>query len=303
MMRVLLAYDGSAGADEALGLAAGLAWPAGSTIRVVSVIEPVMLGTTGPWDRSSGFSPELDSAISGYAEERSTAAVARLREAGHAADGIVVRGRVASALLDEARSGGADLIIVGSRGQGRISSLLLGSVSSEVVDHAPCPVLVARGTSLGSVVFATDGSSAAAAAELRLATWPIFAAVPIHVVSVVDVDLPWTSGIAPTAYTQVLEAQAEELQAARQQHDGQASDAVDRLRAAGLDVRGSVREGDAAAEVVALAADQKADLIVLGSRGRTGLSRLLLGSVARNVLSGSHVSVLIVHEDRGDQTA
>jgi nucleotide-binding universal stress UspA family protein len=57
-----------------------------------------------------------------------------------------------------------------------------------------------------------------------------------------------------------------------------------------------VRNGDAAGEIVAVAERRGADLIVLGSRGRTGLRRLLLGSVARNVVSGSTASVLIVRD-------
>jgi universal stress protein A len=57
-----------------------------------------------------------------------------------------------------------------------------------------------------------------------------------------------------------------------------------------------MRTGDAAAEVIAAADEQSADLVVLGSRGRTGITRLLLGSVARNVLWGTPVSVLIVRD-------
>ena len=302
-MLVVLAYDGSAGADAALELSAGIAWPEDTTIRVVSVIEPVMLGPVGPWDRGAAFSPELDAAVSDYAEERVTAAVGRLRAAGHRADGVVVRGRAASALLDAAAEARADLVIVGSRGQGTIGSLLLGSVSAEVVDHAPCPVLVARQRSLTSVVFATDGSPAATVAEGVLTDWPIFASVPIHVVSVVDVALPWSSGVAPTAYTQVLESHAEDVRIARQTHERQAEDAAERLRAAGREARSSVPEGDAAAAIVAVAGEGGADLIVIGSRGRTGLTRLLLGSVARNVVSGSAASVLIVHAPRDTREA
>jgi nucleotide-binding universal stress UspA family protein len=54
--------------------------------------------------------------------------------------------------------------------------------------------------------------------------------------------------------------------------------------------------GDAAAEIVAEAAAWKADLVVLGSRGHTGLTRVVLGSVARNVLQGTDASVLIVRD-------
>ncbi|MCZ7538316.1 MAG: universal stress protein [Acidimicrobiia bacterium] len=57
-----------------------------------------------------------------------------------------------------------------------------------------------------------------------------------------------------------------------------------------------MRVGDAAAEILEEASTWRADLIVLGSRGLTGLSRLLLGSVARNVLQGTESSVLIVHD-------
>ena len=55
-------------------------------------------------------------------------------------DAIAVHGSAASALLKTAK--GADLIVVGSRGRGGFAGLLLGSVSQQVVQHAPCPVVV-----------------------------------------------------------------------------------------------------------------------------------------------------------------
>jgi nucleotide-binding universal stress UspA family protein len=56
--------------------------------------------------------------------------------------GTVVENSPATALLDAAKD--ADLVIVGSRGHGGLASILLGSVSSQVVHHAHCPVLVVR---------------------------------------------------------------------------------------------------------------------------------------------------------------
>ena len=82
----------------------------------------------------------------------------------------------------------------------------------------------------------------------------------------------------------------------RAEHERIATDAATRLRDGGRVVDVEVRAGDAAEEIIAVVEQQRADLVVLGSRGRTGLTRLLLGSVARNVLSGSTASVLIVRD-------
>jgi nucleotide-binding universal stress UspA family protein len=295
-MRVLLAYDGSVGANEAAILAEGIPWPDGSAFRVVSVVEPIRMPISGPWDRGSAYAPELDAVISQYADESLAKVVQRLGASGRSVEGLVLRGRAASAIIDAARDFRADLVIVGSRGHGTIASLLLGSVSSEVVDHASCPVLVARTATLSQVVFATDESASAQAAEAILGTWPIFGGLPIRVVSVADVVHPWTSGLAPTIHGQVLEVYAADMRRAKLEHERIATDASARLRDAGRVVDAEMRVGDAAGEIITVAEQRGADVIVLGSRGRTGLTRLLLGSVARNVLSGSAASVLIVRD-------
>jgi nucleotide-binding universal stress UspA family protein len=294
-MRVLLAYDGSAGASEAAALAEAIAWPNDSILRVVSVIEPILMPMAGPWDRGSAVATDLDMAITAATDETMREVVERLGSSGTSVDGAVLRGRAASAIIDDAHDFGADLVIVGSRGHGPIATLLLGSVSSEVVDNAACPVLVARSATLSRVVLATDESPAARSAEAILARWPIFTSVPIRVVSVAEVAHPWTTGIAPTMYRQVLDAYAAELRESKAEHQRIAAEAAGRLRKAGRVADAEMRDGDAAGEIVAVADQRGADLIVLGSRGRTGLTRLLLGSVARNVLSGSTASVLIVH--------
>lgn len=293
-MRVLVAYDGSAGADRAVALAEAITWPDGSVLRVVSVIEPTVMPIAGPWDHGAAFVPDLDAATTAYADSTMLAVVERLRASGASVEGVVLAGRAASAIIDDALEFRADLVIVGSRGHGTIASLLMGSVSSEVVDHASCPVLVARDAMMSRVVFATDGSPSSQAAEAVLARWPIFAGVPMSVVSVADVVHPWTIGIAPTMYEQAADAYAAELREAKDDHQRTAAEAAARLRERGRLAEAEVRDGNPASQIVALAAERGADLIVLGSRGRTGLSRLVLGSVARNVLSGSTTSVLIV---------
>jgi nucleotide-binding universal stress UspA family protein len=294
-MRVLIADDGSEGGAIAVALAASLPWPAGSELRAISVFEPLPLAVAGPWSAAAMPSPELEAAVAEQIAEINRRAVERLAGTDWTVSGVVRHGRAASAIVADARAFEADLVIIGSRGHGQIASLLLGSVSSEVVDHAPCPVLVARTPSMSGLVFATDGSPAASAAETILGTWPIFASSSMRVVSVAEVEFPWTAGIAPTMLQAVADGYADDLREAREVHQRLADEASRRLREHGRSVEGEMREGAPASEILAVAEAAGAELIVLGSRGLTGLKRLVLGSVARNVLQAGRISVLVVH--------
>jgi nucleotide-binding universal stress UspA family protein len=295
-MRVVIAYDGSEGAEQAVTLAGAIQWPVDSNLHVVSVVKPA-LTLIGPPAISGAYapSPDIDAQITAYQEERLADAVRRLGASGRSVDGAALRGRPASVVLDEAEQFRADLIVVGSRGHGPIASLVLGSTSAEVVDHSPCPVLVARTPAIGRVVLATDGSPPAGAAMDLVASWAIFEDVPIQVVSVADVAKPWHTGVAPTMYAQVAAAYEKDLEEARVEHARIARETVAQLTAAGRKAEGTVRTGDAAAEIIAAASAGKADLVVIGSRGQTGLTRMVLGSVARNVLHGTDSSILVVH--------
>jgi nucleotide-binding universal stress UspA family protein len=73
-----------------------------------------------------------------------------------------------------------------------------------------------------------------------------------------------------------------------------AESAAGRLRQAGLRASALAAQGDPAATIISIAEKSQADLIVLGTHGRTGLRRVLLGSVARNVMLHAHCSVLVV---------
>jgi nucleotide-binding universal stress UspA family protein len=294
-MRALLAFDGSAGAEVAIALVAATHWPQGSSVRVVSVLEPSLGPVFGPPTFTYTWFAEAEAQARKELESEVAKVVGRLKDAGIDADGVVVPGRAATVLLEESAKYEADVVVAGSRGRGRIASLILGSVSAELVDHSPCPVLVARQPSAQRVLLATDGSAHANRAEQLIAEWPTFGEAQIRVLSVAEVVPPWHTGLAPTMYAAALEAYSKDLADARAAHTALASDAASRLEAAGRSVESKMREGDAAMEIIEEAATWPADLIVIGSRGRTGISRLVLGSVARNVLQGSQCSVLIVH--------
>ena len=297
-MRALLAYDASAGSEEAASLLLALPWPSGSSVRVIAVVEPsaAVVSAVPLTLGRSVTSPEIEPEIVEFLRSEVARVVERIQAAGIEADGDVLRGRPATVLVDEADRFAADLIVAGSRGHGPIASLVLGSVSAELVDHAPCPVLVARRPEAKRVIFASDGSASANHAEEVIARWPIFDDAAVRVVSVAEVVRPWHTGLAPTMYRQVAEAYAKDLDAARTKHEALARSAAERLRGAGRTADEKLLEGDAAAGIIEEASSWRADLIVLGSRGLTGLSRLLLGSVARNVLQGGATSVLVVRE-------
>jgi nucleotide-binding universal stress UspA family protein len=291
-MHVLIAVDGSVGAAEAVSLARTMAWPDQSRLRIVSVVE------RGAWipalPRLPGTAhPVLESEVVAYLEAQQRQIV-ELFSPARDVETVILRGRPATAIVEEARDFAADVVMVGSRGHGAIATLILGSVSAEVVEHAPSPVLVARRPTLSHVVMATDGSPSARAAEDVVAGWPVFEGLPIDVVSVADAVRPWTSGIAPGFQRQARVAYAQELNEVSQVAERVAREATMRLHGAGRLADAMVRRGDPAAEIIALAEQRRADLVVLGSRGRSAIVELVLGSVARNVLAGSDASVLVV---------
>jgi nucleotide-binding universal stress UspA family protein len=292
-MRVLLAYDGSESADEARDLVAAIQWPPESELRVVTAYAPYLPGSFWPDEFFDPATPEVVfEADRGAAEARAKSAVERIGRPTAAVTWAALNGRPASVVLDEAKSWTADLIVVGTRGLGPFTAALLGSVSDEIVDHATCPVLVVRRPSIARVVMAEDGSAGARTAGAVLA-WPIFARSRVRVVTVGEAGAHDIGAPTPGTVETALDARGRMVEAGRAAVDALARSTADRLTAAGVTTETDVRQGDPAHEIVRAATDWKADLIVLGTRGLTGLERLLLGSVARKVLQHAPCSVLV----------
>lgn len=303
-MRVLLATDGSTGAGIAVDLVAAIDWPTGTTVEVVEAIETRPAAFGGPWPTLAYTQiDQIESDLLSLGRATVDAASARLREIGLGATGSVHRGRPASVIAELASSSHADLIVVGSRGHGTIESMLLGSVSSEVIDRASVPVLVARSTSVTRVVLAWDGSESAGQAAEIVRDWSIFSRVPVRVVSVADLGVPWWTGFPEPGTAESMSVYLDAAQAVRLESTQLADAMAGDLRAAGRDAAAESRHGAAATEIIGAARSSGADLIVLGTRGRTGISRLLLGSVARNTLHHAPCSVLVTCGRHRDHAA
>ncbi len=278
-MRVLIAYDGSEAADEACDLVATIDWPRGSELRVVTAYAPYLPGELEPVELFDPATPVI-----AFEAEREAAeccagtAASRLGRPGITVTSTAIMGRPSSVILDQAAAAAADLLVTGCRGMGPITSALLGSVSAEIVDHAACPVLVARRSSIDRVVLADDGSAGARTAAALLA-WPVFVGSRVRVVTV-------AAAIPLTPEGDLVEAVLDKAEAV-------AAGAAAELRTAGLAAETDVRAGDPAHEIVRSTVGWDADLIVMGKRGRTGLDRHLLGSVTRKVLAHATCSVLV----------
>jgi monovalent cation/proton antiporter MnhG/PhaG subunit len=281
-MRVLIAHDGSTGADLASALVAGVAWPQGSTLRLVGVLEADVAPFSMAGAETTSTAPGIDAILD--------AATLALERAGASIERKMLRGSLAPAIADEAAAFGADLIVTGSRGRSRLNALLVGSVTGEIVDQAPCPVLVARSATLRRALLAIDGTPPSTGATDVVARWPMFREAPVTVLHVARDAL---SDVQPTGRSQIEETGEEPTTLIDL--------TTQRLLAAGVAAAGAVVRGaDPATAIVEFAEQHALDLIVVGSRGHSGLRRTVVGSVARGVLFSTSASVLIVRA-RHDQ--
>jgi len=136
--RILLAVDGSDHALRAAKVAADLARSMKSELRVVIAYEPI------PWYLGE---PNLQDAINARLKDAQNILQKAVASVGDVPDEIhteLIEGDSAEAIIEVAKTRNSDVIVMGSRGLGRLAGLVLGSTSQKVVSHAPCPVLIVR---------------------------------------------------------------------------------------------------------------------------------------------------------------
>jgi nucleotide-binding universal stress UspA family protein len=199
----------------------------------------------------------------------------------------VVHGSAAQAILDEARQ--FDLCVVGTHGRTGIARLVLGSVSERVVRHAECDVLVARAEPAPPwqrVVVATDFSEGARAAAIAAHDLARRLGATLTVVHVFD---PGAAVPREDAAGHLRVAEVRHLAEARLEdlvvHDLAGSAKVELLTAA-----------DAGERLVSYVAHQHVGLLVVGTHGRSGIARLLIGSVSERLVRLAPCSVLVVRD-------
>jgi nucleotide-binding universal stress UspA family protein len=211
------------------------------------------------------------------------------------------QGAVAPVILKRApkRDG---LLVVGSQGLNALDRFLLGSVSTKLLHHAACPVLVVKGEAapLRRIVLATDGSDASATAlEFVLTRFQPNRStrkggrVPIHV-SVIHVMAPFS--FAPVTIKSMIPwIKSPEFKEANLKLIDQS---VRKLIKTGFTAEPLFQLGNPAEEIMKVAVKQHADLIVMGAQGLGAIDRFLLGSVSTRVVQHATCAVLVVRAQR-----
>ena len=139
--KILVGYDGSKNAKRALERAAALAVHPGVALRIVVAVNMVLpvYGPIAPYYPSDYAEQTIKEGEKTLAE-----AVNRAKEVAQNVEGSVERGRPAEVVLDLAASEGANLIVLGRRGMSGVERFLMGGVSSSVVSHSRCDVLIVK---------------------------------------------------------------------------------------------------------------------------------------------------------------
>jgi nucleotide-binding universal stress UspA family protein len=138
--KILVGYDGSENSKRALDRAIALSEGTGAAIRLVVAVSTVLI-TYGP---TAYYPPDYAEQALKEGGRLLSDAVGRAKAAGRNVSGSVEDGHPAEILLDCARREGADLIVVGRRGISGIERFVMGGVSSSVVNHSTCDVLVVK---------------------------------------------------------------------------------------------------------------------------------------------------------------
>lgn len=263
--KILLATDGSEFSSGAISEAIDLAGKCSSKLMAIAVVE-----ANAEYASMAPDMVEKEEARAGVDLE-----LVKTRAAGDGVDcetAVHTGDSAWQIVVDEARKNKAELIIMGRRGRTGMSRVAMGSVTAKVIGHAPCDVLVVPrdgADDYRKILVATDGSAhgeAAAAEAIKMAKKTDGSLIALSVAS---------------SETETEEAEQAVLKVKQM------------AESAGIACETQVSSGKNYIEIVEKAKEIDASLIVLGCHGRTGLGRLLMGSVTERVIGHASCAVLV----------
>ena len=283
--KLLLSTDGSEFSEGAVRETINLAKACASKVLALTVVE------SNP--EYEALAPQLIEKAEKNARQHLESIKSRASKEGVDCELIIRQGEDPyKYIAEEAEKNKADMIIMGRRGRTGLKRLMMGSETARVIGHASCNVLVvprAARLELRNILTATDGSkfSDAAASEAiciakRTGSRLIaVSAVPSESISPMDIT-----------HAQMQKDLISQKEFETAENDVKAVKKI--AEEEGVKVEGLILSGMPYEAIVETAKEKRADIIVIGSHGRTGLARLLMGSVAERVIGHADCAVLVV---------
>ncbi|MBU0681769.1 MAG: universal stress protein [Proteobacteria bacterium] len=278
--KILVAYDGSKSARNALAIASQMAKVSKSWIKVIAVLPDYqgdleLVGVSNIMETIEGPGRKLLAEAQNIADDGDFHILTNL-EQGEPFDRIV----------HVAEDENCDLIVMGRKGLSPLERELMGSVTARVIGHTTRDVLVVpEGAELAwnNLLLATDGGEKTANATAKA----------------LDLAREYNSKLTAIS---VVYTNDEFMALAHEMIDGLVKKARERLAElvveadkTGVKITPVVREGEFHEAITRHAVEQSAQLIIMGSLGRKGLSRMLMGSVTERTIGYAECPVLIVH--------
>jgi nucleotide-binding universal stress UspA family protein len=287
---IIVATDFSPLSDSAGRRAATLATLDGATIHLVHAVRYPAVATpyevsvpAGVWEGvRRGAEEKLEESRKALEKEAGATVTAEVSDATDPA----------RAIAEAVEAHAADLIVMGTHGHSGIKHAFLGSVAERTLRTAPCPVLAVKESGptaaapISRILVAMDFSphaEEAAQVATRLAKRLSASVDVLHVFDLPRDYIPYASVFGTELEQKVESGVAEKLESVRE-----------RLEATDVPVTLHYRRGHPSVVIADTAEQSGCQLIVMGTRGQTGLSHVLLGSVAERTLRAAPCSVLVV---------
>ena len=278
--RILVAVDGSESSKNAFRQACRIALEDKSWVTVITTIPPY---------EDLFQMPSIQEKVSIALRAEGEKIVAEIKKIAAEEDTyiktLLEEGTPFDTIIDTAEEGNYDLIVMGRLGMKRIEKALVGSVTARVIGNSQRDVLVfPLNTKIGwnTIMLATDGSKYSLSATDKAINIAKSYGAEIKAVSVVDVTEEFQTE-APEAVDRLVAGAKGFVEEVRKKAETQ-----------GVRIEPLVREGETYKVITDLARKFASDVIVMGSHGRTGIKRLLMGSVTEKVLGYAPCPVLVI---------
>lgn len=297
--RILCPVDFSDASADAVEHATAIARWYGARLTVLHVYPSVGRPPTLPVPDAGGAHPPSSDEVETLRDRVATAVSA---DAGVVVQAAVIPGQPVGGIIDQARALPADLVVMGTHGASGFQRLILGSVTEKVLRKAPCPVLTvpprAHTTSVQPfkrVLCAMDFSECSEKALAYAASLAKESGATLTLLHVIE--WPWHEPPAPT-FEGVPPAQARALMEYREYLESSATSRIEAVAASvapgGPAPEVAVRFGKPYVELLAVAGEQHADVIVIGVTGRSTLDIGFFGSTTNQVVRRATCPVLTV---------